>query len=344
MTSIDHSTTRAVTAADGAPLGVSVVVPLFNEREVVPSLVASLARLEREFAGRYELEFVLVDDGSRDETVPLLEAALVDQPHCRIIRHAQNRGIGAAIQTGLRAAGNETVVSMDCDGSYDPVLLGELVPLLTSGVDLVTASPYHVAGGVENVPLWRLRLSRLASQLYGVVCWHKLSCYTSCFRVYRRSTTAPIELNNEGFVGVAELLCTVLARGGRVVEHPALLRSRVAGTSKMRVARASLEHLKLMAGIAAERVLGRGRAAAIPAAATTAGTSAAGAATAAAPVWSPNGATANSQGRQPLEPIALPPGSPNGAMVGAQGHTHHRPAGAPEFELAAEPGARAPGY
>jgi dolichol-phosphate mannosyltransferase len=301
-------------------LAVSVIVPLYNEREVVPSLVASLARLEQEFADRYDFEFLLVDDGSLDETVALLEAALADRPRCRLIRHGQNRGIGAAIQTGLRAASHDIAASMDCDGSYDPALLGELIPLLTPGVHLVTASPYHIAGAVENVPLWRLRLSRLASQLYGVVCWHKLTCYTSCFRVYRTSAVVPLELRNEGFVGVAELLCRVLSSGGVVVEHPAMLRSRVAGTSKMRVARASLGHLRLMTRLAAKRItrkLGF-----LP---------------------SPNGAPVKSQGRQPLVTDAVQDRSPNGAMVGAHPSTHHRPSGAPRAPVH-EPGARAPGY
>ena len=171
----------------------------------------------------------------------------------RIVRHVRNRGIAAAIQTGIRAASHEIVVSMDCDGSYDPLLIAELIPKLTPGVDLVTASPYHVDGRVENVPLWRLRLSRLASRLYGIACRHKLSCYTSCFRVYRRSAVADIELENERFVGVAELLWKVLDRGGQVAEHPAMLRSRVAGQSKMRVVRASLGHLWLIGKIIAKR-------------------------------------------------------------------------------------------
>jgi dolichol-phosphate mannosyltransferase len=263
MTIADHSTTRAAaphgaSAAEASPhaaQGVSLVVPLFNERECAAPLLASLEKLERDFAGRYDFEFVLVDDGSVDETVALLEAAIAHRSHFRILQHGVNRGIAAAIQTGLCAARHEVVASMDCDGSYDPALLGELIPLLEPGVDLVTASPYHVAGAVENVPLWRLRLSRLASQLYGLTCWHKLSCYTSCFRVYRRSTTAPIKLEHEGFVGVAELLCKVLERGGRVVEHPAMLRARTAGVSKMRVFRASLGHLHLMAKLTGQRAL-----------------------------------------------------------------------------------------
>lgn len=246
-----HSTTDNAPAA--STIAVSVVVPLFNERECVDCLVASLAKVERELVGRYEFEFLLVDDGSSDGTVGLLQAAVGARDGYRLIEHGDNRGIAAAIGTGIQAARHEVVVSMDCDGSYDPLLMGELIPHLTPGVDLVTASPYHRAGGVENVPLWRLRLSRLASQLYGVACRHKLSCYTSCFRVYRRSAVVEIELENHRFVGVAELLCKVLQQGGTVVEHPALLRSRIAGQSKMRVVRASLGHLRLISKVLADR-------------------------------------------------------------------------------------------
>lgn len=249
---------RTPAAANAAErLGVSIVVPLYNERECVGHLVPSLAELERTFGERYELEFLLVDDGSQDGTPHLLEQAVGGRTGYRVLRHDANRGIAAAIQTGLRAAAHDVAASMDCDGSYDPGLLAELIPLLAPGVDLVTASPYHVRGAVENVPLWRLHLSQLASKLYGVACWHRLSCYTSCFRVYRRSTIAPIELENPGFVGVAELLCRVLQQGGRVVEHPARLRSRVAGHSKMRTARVSLTHLRLIAKILVGRLLQR---------------------------------------------------------------------------------------
>jgi cellulose synthase/poly-beta-1,6-N-acetylglucosamine synthase-like glycosyltransferase len=233
---------------------VSVVTPLYNERECVDMLIASLDRFEQALSDQFELEFLLVDDGSTDDTAALLQSAIEGRGNYQIVRHERNRGIAAAIQTGIRAARHEIVVSTDCDGSYDPMLIGELVARLEPGVDLVTASPYHRDGRVENVPKWRLALSRLASRMYGAACRHKLSCYTSCFRVYRRSAIAPIELENERFVGVAELLWKVLDRGGKVVEHPALLRSRVAGQSKMRIVRATLGHLRLIGKIAGTRL------------------------------------------------------------------------------------------
>ena len=244
-----HRVEKAVTLQ-----GVTVVVPLFNERECAELVMASLARLELALGRRFDFEFLLVDDGSKDDTVALLNEAIAGRPNYRLVEHGENRGIAAAIHTGIRAASNNVVVSIDCDGSYDPLLIGELVPRLTPGVDMVTASPYHREGGVVNVPEWRLRLSRLASQLYGLLCRHKYSCYTSCFRAYRRDAVAAIELENQRFVGVAELMWKVLERDGRVVEHPAQLRSRIAGHSKMRVLRASLGHLGLMIRIGCSRI------------------------------------------------------------------------------------------
>jgi glycosyltransferase involved in cell wall biosynthesis len=234
--------------------GVTVVVPLYNERECTELMMSSLAQLEHALGRRFDFEFLLVDDGSTDDTVALLSKAIAGRPNYRLVEHGENRGIAAAIHTGIRAASHDVAVSIDCDGSYDPLLIGELVPKLTPGVDMVTASPYHRDGGVVNVPAWRLRLSRLASQLYGLLCRHKFSCYTSCFRAYRRDAVAAVELENHRFVGVAELMWKVLERGGRVVEHPAKLRSRMAGHSKMRVIRASLGHLGLMIRIAYSRL------------------------------------------------------------------------------------------
>ncbi|MBJ6923090.1 glycosyltransferase family protein, partial [Vibrio cholerae] len=73
-------------------------------------------------------------------------------------------------------------------------------------VDMITASPYHPEGGVRNVPGWRLLLSKGAAFAYRLVLRSNLSTYTSCFRVYRKTAVANIEIENGGFLGVAEML------------------------------------------------------------------------------------------------------------------------------------------
>jgi hypothetical protein len=121
-----------------------------------------------------------------------------------------------------------------------------MLGLLTKNVDMVTASPYHKDGGVRNVPGWRLFLSKGASFLYRRVLNSQLSTYTSCFRVYRRSSVTGLELRESGFLGIAEMLGRLDLRGGRIVEFPAILEVRLFGASKMKTARTILGHLTLL--------------------------------------------------------------------------------------------------
>lgn len=236
---------------------VTIVVPFFNEEESLAYFDRTLALVIRELKIRYEPRFVLVDDGSSDATFEALGARFGHRPECKIIRHDKNRGVAAAILTGIRAADTEIVCSMDCDCTYDPRHLLLMIPLLTPGVDLVTASPYHPEGAVANVPEWRLLLSRTLSRLYSAALGDDIHTWTSCFRVYRRRSVADISLENEGFLGVAETLIKVLEAGGRVVESPATLESRLFGESKMKIAGTIADHLGLLARVAARSSGGR---------------------------------------------------------------------------------------
>ncbi len=248
------------TAGSASPGGdeprtpVTVVVPCFNEEASLVYLSNTLTSVRAQLGARYELRFLFVDDASSDSTASLLERHFGAVPGCRVLRHDTNRGVAAAILTGIRAAETDVVCSMDCDCTYDPHELGRMIPLLVDGVDMVTASPYHPQGGVRNVPGWRLGLSRGASWLYRAVLPQALYTFTSCFRVYRRSAVADMELDEGGFLGVAEMLARLLLAGGSVVEYPTVLEVRLLGLSKMKAARGVIGHLGLLRRMLALRI------------------------------------------------------------------------------------------
>ncbi len=247
-TAFPKHSSNDITARDAAtePMQVTVVVPCYNEEEACSNFRDVLSNLRAEFAEQYQFFFVIVDDGSTDQTYEILRDAFAEEQSCVVIRHRWNQGVGAAIMTGIQHARTEVVCSMDFDCSYEPSQFSRMIPLLTNDVDVVTASPYHPDGLVRNVPHWRLALSKAASVMYSYLLTNKLFTYTSCFRVYRRSSVAEIELNNDGFVGVVELLWQVDRRGGRIVECPAELGVREYGQSKMRTLEVMFGHLKLM--------------------------------------------------------------------------------------------------
>jgi polysaccharide deacetylase family protein (PEP-CTERM system associated) len=238
---------------------VTIIIPCFNEELILPYLCNTLKRVQGTLGKRFDLRFLFVDDGSRDGTWEQLTRTFGDWPQVRLLRHAGNRGVAAAILTGLRRADTDVVCSIDCDCTYDPHELARMIPLLAPGVAMVTASPYHPQGQVRNVPRWRLLLSRGASWLYRRVLRQKLSTYTSCFRVYRRSAMAGLEVRETGYLGIAEMLGRLDLQGARIVEYPATLEVRMLGYSKMKTLRTIVGHLRLLARLAWLRVSGQAR-------------------------------------------------------------------------------------
>lgn len=225
---------------------VSIVIPCFNEEDGLPHLEEKLASTRLLLERDYTLHFILIDDGSTDGTWNTMCQLFEHQPDCVLLRHPGNLGIGAAILTGMRFAATEVVCSIDSDCTYDPAELVRMIPLLTPGVDLVTASPYHPLGEVQHVPGWRLLLSRAASSLYRRLLKQKLHTYTSCFRVYRRSSILKLKLRQQGFLSVAELIARLDLQDSVIVECPARLTARVQGVSKMKTVKVLIGHLQLL--------------------------------------------------------------------------------------------------
>jgi hypothetical protein len=250
---------RILSEVEPAREPVSIVVPCFNEEPGLGYLANALAELDQGFGRRHPLSFVLVDDGSSDGTWAEMNRLFGADPRFKLVRHPRNRGIGAAILTGISAAPTDIVAVIDSDCSYDPSRLEEMVPLLEPDVALVTASPYHVEGGVEGVPEWRLFLSRGASRLYRTVLRNKLATYTSCFRVCRKSAVSSLPLRHDGYIGVVEMLARLDLAGWRIVEHPVVLEARLLGQSKLRLVRVIAGHLRFISEISVARITARAR-------------------------------------------------------------------------------------
>lgn len=235
---------------------VSIVVPCYNEEKTIPYLANTLESVTSALSSNWKPHFVLVDDKSTDTTWETLQRTFSDEERFTLVRHDVNQGVSAAIMTGIRAAESEIVCSIDCDCSYDPHELKQMIPLLGDYVAMVTASPYHPDGTVKNVPGWRLFLSKTLSWMYRVLLRKKLYTWTSCCRIYRRSAVSEIQLTKPGFLGTAELVARLCMAGSQIVEHPATLEVRIFGESKMKTFRTIFGHLGLLARIVKIKMLG----------------------------------------------------------------------------------------
>jgi dolichol-phosphate mannosyltransferase len=243
-------------AASEVPL-ISIVIPVFNEESGIDYLAQRLSRVRDEWPAR-QLEFILIDDGSSDQTPGELQRVFGGDPSCSILYHARNQGVGAAFRTGFSQANGEIVCTMDADCTYGPENLRLLVDTLEhSRADVAVASPYHPDGGVDGVPGWRLSLSRGCSLLYRICSPVRLYTYTSIFRAYRKSVVKSIQFESDGFVSAAEILIRAARKGYVIAEVPMVLHSRKIGNSKMRVLVTIRQHLRLMIRSFAHRTAAR---------------------------------------------------------------------------------------
>jgi len=130
-------------------LHVAVVVPAYRVEERIEEVLTTIPDWVR--------TIVVVDDASPDATAQRV-ARLAD-PRIRLIRHAQNRGVGGATVSGMQAAleaGADLVVKMDGDGQMDPAYLPALLaPLLLHTADLAKGNRYQRLGSLEGMPLVR---------------------------------------------------------------------------------------------------------------------------------------------------------------------------------------------
>lgn len=116
---------------------ISVVVPIYNEEEIVESFHAALAGAMQDIGEEWEV--VYVNDGSRDSSLPLLKELQTEDSHVVVVDLSRNWGHMGAITAGLQTAAGDAVVLMDGDFQDPPEVVPELVAAWRNGAEVVTA-------------------------------------------------------------------------------------------------------------------------------------------------------------------------------------------------------------
>jgi dolichol-phosphate mannosyltransferase len=233
------------------------VIPAYNEAENVPRLLADLLPRARELGAR----IIVVDDGSTDATAELVREYSADAD-LRLIRHPVNAGLGAAVNTGLRAAlaeadDGDPIVTLEADTTSDLDDLPQMLELFNRGYDLVLASVYAPGGKILGVSGHRVAISKAVSNVFRIACGlRELHTLSSLYRVYRAGTLRRAAtrhgdhlVREPGFAVNIELLLKLHRAGARIGEVPTVNDwSTRMGASKMRVAPTARAYVRVMAG------------------------------------------------------------------------------------------------
>jgi glycosyltransferase involved in cell wall biosynthesis len=193
----------------------SVIVPVYNERNTVVEVVRRMRAVE--LPDGIEREIIVVDDGSTDGTRDVLRQ--LGDSTVRVLVHEGNRGKGAAVRTGLALATGDYVLIQDADLEYDPDDWPRLIaPVARGRARVVYGSRF--TGERRNMLLLHWIGNRMLSLVTNVLFNSTLSDMETCYKLVDRSLLNDLELRSDHFDIEPEITAKILKRGIRIYEVP----------------------------------------------------------------------------------------------------------------------------
>lgn len=205
--------------ADGSKvrmIKLTVLVPAFNEELTI---IEILGRVAKQTIKGVRFEVIVVDDGSTDRTVELLEK----NPglYTSLVKMPRNGGKGAAVKAGLKHATGDFVLFQDADMEYDPADYAKLLkPALELDADIVIGSRLMAPPLTRVSYFWHKVGNRLLTLAFNILNNTTFTDIYSCYLLYRRRLLDPEELTTEGFEQHAEILSKTVGRAKKMYEVP----------------------------------------------------------------------------------------------------------------------------
>ncbi len=204
---------------------VSFIVPALNEAERISETVSEIVKAAAEAVNDYEI--ILVDDGSTDHTVEVMNSLAANNEHIHVVCHASNRGMGAAYKTGLKCSQMTYVMLIPGDNQFPAESIVSVLSVVGKS-DIVI--PYHVNASIARSFRRRLlsdTFTSIANQLSGL----KIPYYNGTV-VHRTDIVKGIEIKTDGFAYQLEALVKILKQGKSYETIGIELKEREGGETK----------------------------------------------------------------------------------------------------------------
>jgi glycosyltransferase involved in cell wall biosynthesis len=192
------------------PLAISVFFPCYNEEENVGRVVGRAREVLEAMGAEYEI--IIVDDGSKDRTGEIADELAGKDSRIKVVHHSPNRGYGAALQSGFRAATKKLVFFTDGDGQFDIGEIRMLLPMIEKN-DIVCGyrlNRQDLFIRKLNGWLW----TRLVNLLFGM----RIRDIDCAFKLLKREVVADMQMLSSGALISAEILARATRRGCRITQ------------------------------------------------------------------------------------------------------------------------------
>ena len=204
-----------------SPVSITVFFPCYNEQDNVTKVTQQALDILEGLHADYEI--VIVDDGSADNTGPIADQLAARHPRVRVIHHPHNRGYGAALQSGFRAATKDLVFFTDGDGQFDLAELPPWLPLMRE-YDIVCGYRMNRQDNlVRKMNGW------LWTKMTGLAFSLSVRDVDCAFKLFRRSVFEGMKMESTGALISTEILARATRRGCRIVQRGVHHYPRTAG-------------------------------------------------------------------------------------------------------------------
>ena len=192
---------------------ISVVIPVYNELKTLDEIV------RRVKATNLATEIVIVDDGSTDGTRGLYEKYAADEA-TQIILHERNQGKGAAVVTGIKAAGGDVIIIQDADLEYDPREYPNLLRPLEEGLADVVYGSRFLGAPRRATMFWHMLANKLLTFLTNILYNNILTDMETGYKVFRKNVVEGMTIHARRFDFEPEFTAKILKRKVRIFEVP----------------------------------------------------------------------------------------------------------------------------
>ena len=206
-------------------ISITAFFPAYNDEQTIEGIIRTAAAEISKVTDDYEV--VVVDDGSKDQTGPVLDRLAAELPYLRVIHHPRNLGYGAALITGFNNARKDLIFYTDGDGQYDVREIHRLLAELRPNIDLVNG--YKVKRADAWYRIWIGGFYRRAMKVAFRLSIRDVDCD---FRLFRRRIFDVITLESRSGVICVEMAKKFERAGFRMAEVPVSHYPRMHGSSE----------------------------------------------------------------------------------------------------------------